>query len=105
MIKIDYTITFPDATGLASITPLPAEIAEVFLACRNEATNRNCIFFGETNNEGNQRVGSFIWENQTVLDDYNQWAETTHQYSVVYQQYVSLIELNGGTLVRTTEEF
>jgi hypothetical protein len=105
MIKIDYKITFPDAAGLATVTPPPSEIAEMFIACRIEASSRNCIFFSETNNDGNERVASFIWENQTALDDYTQWAETTYQYSTVYQQYVSLIEQNGGTIIRTSEEF
>jgi hypothetical protein len=105
MIKIDHTITVPEINGLDNIFPLPPEIKDVLIACRKEAALRGCVFFSEANTDRTQVVASFIWDNQTLVDEFLQWADTEHNYTNVYQQYINLVESYGGTLVKTTTEY
>ena len=104
MIKIDHTITVPEINGLANIFPLPPAIQTVLTACREEAAIRGCLFFNETNTDKTQVVATFIWDNQTLVDEFLQWADTEHDYSNVYQQYINLVESAGGTMVKTITE-
>ena len=103
MIKIDYIVIFTDNDGLS--TPLPEYILNVLSFCRTEAVERGCIFFDSENAVELERISTFIWDNQVVLDSFNEWAEQTHQYSYIYQQFIDFVELNGGTVERVVEEF
>lgn len=104
MIKVEHLITFPETDGLDHIASFNSEIADVMLALRDEASIRGCLFFNEDNAERTQRLSAYIWEDQATLDTFMTWADATHQYSTIYEEFVASIEAHGGTIVKTVSE-
>ena len=104
MIKVEHLITFPETDGLDHITTFNSQIADVMLALRDEASIRGCLFFNEDNEQRTQRHSTYIWDNQEILDAFMEWADTTHQYSTIYEQFKTSIESHSGTIVKTVTE-
>jgi hypothetical protein len=104
MIKIDHLITFPDTDGIDHIATFNSNIADVMLALRDEASIRGCLFFTQDNQERTQHTSTYIWEDQATLDAFLEWANTTHQYSAIYEEFTAAIESHGGTIVKTVTE-
>jgi hypothetical protein len=104
MIKVEHLITFPETDGLDHITTFNSQIADVMLVLRDEASIRGCLFFNEDNAERTQRLSAYIWEDQATLDTFLEWANTTHQYSAIYEEFTAAIESHGGTIVKTVTE-
>ena len=104
MIKVEHIITFPEADGLDHITSFNSQIADVMLALRDEASIRGCLFFNEDNEERTPRISVYIWDDQATLDAFMVWADTTHQYSNIYEQFKTSIESHNGTIVKTVLE-
>lgn len=104
MIKIEHHITFPETDGIDHISTFNSNIADVMLALRDEASIRGCLFFSEDNEERTHHVSTYIWEDQATLDSFLEWANTTHQYSAIYEEFTAAIESHGGTIVKTVTE-
>jgi hypothetical protein len=104
MIKVEHLITFPETDGLDHITTFNSQIADVMLALRDEASIRGCLFFNEDNAERTERHSTYIWDSQSALDTFTEWANATHQYSDIYEQFKTSIETHGGTIVKTVTE-
>jgi len=104
MIKIEYTITFTEDNGLDLITPLPSNISSILAISKDEASVRGCISTVHDNDARSQRIATYVWENQADLDSFNEFAEQNYQYPAIYQSFVDLVELNGGTVERVVSE-
>lgn len=104
MIKIDHNIAFNQENGLDFLN-IPDDILMILGLCKDEATARGCVFFISENNIRTERTISYIWNNQTEIDNFLEWSDATYQYSNVYQRLISFIESLGGTYTRTTMEF
>jgi len=104
MIKIEYTITFTEDNGLDLIAPLPSNIATVLALSKEAATARGCVPTVYNNDARSQRVLTFVWDSQTAIDSFNDFANQNYQYSAIYQEFVALVESKGGTIERVVSE-
>jgi len=104
MIKADHTVTTNITDGITIIdSQMPADILLSFESFRQEAADRGCLFFSETNENNSVRTISFIWDNQTIMNSFVEWCNE-REYLDLYTRFTAVIEDNGGTLTKTFTE-
>jgi hypothetical protein len=102
MIQTKHTVTFPKHIALSSLNEdsVLVELFKVQTICREEASNRGCIFFKDVVEADNSLVMNFIWFTKEESEDFIKWANDTHDYENVYIQFVNRIQELGGTVGR-----
>jgi hypothetical protein len=67
---------------------------------RQEASNRECIFFKDLGTEEHTVTIHFIWPSKEEADNFVNWANETHNYDNVYLKFVDKIKSIGGVISR-----
>jgi hypothetical protein len=100
MIKITYTISFPEPGGATVCQTLPVEIDNKISEFKSMASDLGCVINIAMNEDKSVLTVDHWWPEQNLLDIFMSVAA----YDDFLNTYEAFIEGHGGTVVRTQEE-